>query len=359
MPKVESATKESPTSQADRERFMSIALLEGRKGLGLTSPNPPVGAVLVDSDDRILGKGYHLRAGTPHAEIHAINNATEQFGAEALRGADLYVTLEPCSTEGRTPACCDAIIEAGIGRVFVGTTDPNPDHAGAAIPILKEAGIEVSVGLLEEDANYLIRFFRRRIETGLPWVIAKTALTLDGHTTLPPERGPWISSEQSREDVQFLRRQVDAILVGGETVRADNPRLTLRGKFAEGREQPERIVVTATKDLPQDAGLFNDEFADRTHVYHGQPLEKVLKDLGKAGYLLRSDRVGGKSLFPRDRPQVDRRGRFLHGPDYRGRSQHGDAAQRGACRPGGPHGGSGRAGYPGDRPDREVIRFFI
>lgn len=262
---------------------MQLALLEGRKGLGLTSPNPPVGAVIVDNDGGILGRGYHSKAGTAHAEVKAINDVIETFGPDRLRGSNLFVTLEPCSTQGKTPPCCDAVIRSGIRRVFVGTRDPNPDHFGKADRILNEAGVVVVNGVLRDDAEYLIRFFKRRIETGLPWIIAKTAMTLDGHTTLPPERGQWISSLESRDDVQHLRRQCDAIMVGGETVRTDDPMLTLRGKYAEGREQPERIVVTAVKDLPVNAKIFNDGNADRTHVYHGQKLEDVLEDLGKRG----------------------------------------------------------------------------
>ena len=272
-----------PFSEKDQEHFMQLALLEGRKGLGLTAPNPPVGAVIVDDNGEILGQGYHSKAGTGHAEAKAINDSFEKLGPDGIRGANLFVTLEPCSTHGKTPPCCDAIIRSGIRRVFIGTIDPNPDHAGAAVSILNEAGISVVTGVLQEDADYLIRFFAKRVETGRPWMIAKTAMTLDGHTTLPPERGQWISSLESRDDVQHLRRQCDAILVGGETVRKDNPMLTLRGQYAEGRDQPERVVVTAVKDLPLNAKIFNDEFADRTHVYHGQPLEKVLDDLGKRG----------------------------------------------------------------------------
>lgn len=272
-----------PFSDKDQEHFMQLALLEGRKGLGLTSPNPPVGAVIVDDDGAILGRGFHSKAGTAHAEVKAINNVIEQFGPDRLRGTNIFVTLEPCSTHGKTPPCCDAVIRSGIRRVFAGTNDPNPDHAGAAGSILHEAGVTFYTGLLQEDAEYLIRFFRKRVETGKPWVIAKTAMTLDGSTTLPPERGQWISSLESRDDVQHLRRQCDAILVGGETVRADDPRLTLRGKYTEGREQPERIVVTAVKDLPLNAKIFNDEYSDRTHVYHGQKLDDVMIDLAKRG----------------------------------------------------------------------------
>lgn len=285
-----------PFPENDQIHFMQQALLEGRKGLGLTSPNPPVGAIIVDDNGEILGRGFHSKAGTAHAEVKAINDVIEKFGPDRLRGTNIFVTLEPCSTQGKTPPCCEAIIRSGIRRVFAAIDDPNPDHAGAAAAILNEKGVSVTTGILEEDAKYLIRFFQKRIETGKPWVIAKTAMTLDGHTTLPPERGQWISGLESRDDVQHLRRQCDAILVGGETVRTDDPMLTLRGKYAEGREQPERIVVTAVKDLPLRAKIFNDKHAHRTHVYHAQKLESILDDLGRRGICSVLMESGG-SLF--------------------------------------------------------------
>jgi len=215
------------------EGYLREALNEGRKGLGATSPNPPVGAVVV-RDGEIIGRGWHEQAGGPHAEILALGDAARQHGPGAAQGATLYVTLEPCSTQGRTPACTGAILAAGIKRVVVGTTDPNPLHAGKGLDLLRAAGIEVSDGVLESESCELIRFFARHITTGLPWVLAKTAMTLDGHTTLPAGDGQWITSPEARDDVQFWRRQCDAIMVGGETFRRDNPSLTLRGKLGRG-----------------------------------------------------------------------------------------------------------------------------
>lgn len=262
---------------------MNLALIEGQKGLGLTSPNPAVGAVIVDSSGTILGKGFHAKAGGPHAEVVAIKDATQRHGADSLRGATIYITLEPCSTTGKTPPCCQAIIDSGISTVYAATTDPWPAHQGQAEAMLNQHGITYTVGLLQQQADELLRFFRSRVVAGRPWVIAKSAITLDGHTTLPKEYGQWISSVESREDVQTLRRQCDAILVGGETVRQDNPMLTLRGDYAKDREQPERIVYTKTSDLPKSAKLFTDEYSDRTHVYHDQPLRSVLEDLASRG----------------------------------------------------------------------------
>ncbi len=270
--------------ESSDDSLMLLALSEAEQGLGLTSPNPPVGAVIV-KDETILGKGWHRKAGGPHAEIEALRDAREKFGSESIRDSSIFVTLEPCSTHGKTPPCVEAIIEAGIGRVVIGCLDPNPAHSGSASSILKKVGVDVVAGVCEEQARHLIRFFSRHIVTGLPYVIAKTATTLDGRTTLPKEMGQWISSKESREDVQALRRQMDAVLVGGETMRVDNPRLTIRGENAAGRDtQPLRVVLTSRPDdLPKNHHLFTDEFADRTQIFSGNSLATVLADLGRQG----------------------------------------------------------------------------
>ncbi len=260
---------------------MRAALEQGHKGLGQTSPNPPVGAIVVAPDgSSILGRGYHHRAGQPHAEVEAIADAHRQHGADCTQGAAIFVTLEPCSTHGRTPPCCDAIQAAGIAQVYVGATDPFPGHQGGAQQLLEAAGISYTSGICEPEAQHLIRFFTHHIHTGLPRVIAKTAVTLDGRATLGEGRSQWISSPESREDVQRIRRECDAILIGGETLRADDPRLTLRGQWAEGRsQQPLRVVVSRSGDLPEHSQLFTDEHADRTLRYVGQSLTDVLTDL--------------------------------------------------------------------------------
>lgn len=284
-------------SETDREdeRHMREALAIGAQGLGTTSPNPPVGAVLV-RDGEVIGRGWHERAGEPHAERYALGDAERRHGAEAARGATLFVTLEPCSTHGRTPPCTEAILGSGIRRVVVSATDPNRAHAGAGLELLRKAGVEVVTGVLEEEGCELIRFFARHITTGLPWVIAKTAATLDGHTTLPEEMGPWISSEVAREDVQFWRRQCDAILVGGETFRRDNPALTLRGKWAEGRAQPWRVVLTSDVDLPETHRMFNDLHRNRTLVHEGISLRESLRRLGGLGVASVMLESGGRLL---------------------------------------------------------------
>tara|TARA_R110002096_G_scaffold32485_1_gene94373 strand:- start:6853 stop:7899 length:1047 start_codon:yes stop_codon:yes gene_type:complete len=262
--------------------YMLQALDEGAKGLGLTSPNPPVGAVVV-KDGQVIGRGWHQKAGGPHAEVNAIADAHASSGPSSTVGATIYVTLEPCSTHGRTPPCVEAIQKAGLSRVVVGATDPNPEHAGGGFPLLKEAGIKVTTGIMEKEANHLIRFFAKRVTTGLPWVIAKTAATLDGRTTLKPEDGQWISNQASREDVQRLRQQCDAVLVGGETFRKDNPSLTLRGDFAKNRPQPLRVVLTSDSDLPSTHHLFTDEHADLTQIHLGISLSESLQQLASEG----------------------------------------------------------------------------
>ena len=214
--------------------WMGMALGEARKGLGRTAPNPPVGAVIV-KDGVLLGKGWHSKAGMPHAEVEAMADVEKCHGRESLRGATIYVTLEPCSTAGRTPACTAGLIAAGISRVAYGSVDPNPSHAGAADAFFKEAGIEVEPGVLRAECDEILRPFSRVQRTGLPWVIWKCAMSLDGKITRPAGEGQWLSGAESRADVQVLRSQTDAILTSGETVRRDLPALTIPGTRADGR----------------------------------------------------------------------------------------------------------------------------
>ena len=262
------------------EHWMSLALEEARKGIGRTAPNPPVGAVLV-KDGCLIGRGWHQRAGMPHAEREAIADALKHHGPDAVRGATVYVTLEPCSTQGRTPACTSGLIEAGVARVVYACADPNPAHAGRADAVLAAAGIDVLAGLCEDDARRILRPFEKVIKTGLPWVIWKSAMSLDGRLTRPPGEGQWLTGEASRNDVQKLRSQVDAILTSGETVRRDRPALTIRvPELLEGRDQPWRVVFTEKPEsLPQDAPLFSDEWRERTLIRSGADLESALRGL--------------------------------------------------------------------------------
>ncbi|MEY2598555.1 MAG: Riboflavin biosynthesis protein RibD [Verrucomicrobiota bacterium] len=260
------------------ERFMRTALREARRGVGLTSPNPAVGAVLVQAG-RVVGRGWHRRAGWPHAEIEALASLPHP---EAARGGTLYVTLEPCSTHGRTPPCTEAILAAGVRRVVIGARDPNPLHAGRGLDRLREAGVEVIEGVLERECAFLNRAFFRWITTGRPWVIAKAALSLDGRLARPPGEGQWLSGAAARRDAHRLRSEVDAILVGAHTLRVDNPRLTVRIPGPDsGKVQPWRVVLTrGGQPLPAQAHLFTDAFRERTLVFEGRPLESVLEELG-------------------------------------------------------------------------------
>lgn len=219
--------------------FMRLALYQALRAWGRTNPNPLVGSVIVKRND-ILGRGFHRQAGTPHAEINAIAAA----GDEA-RGADLYVTLEPCSTTGRTPPCTDAIIKAGIKRVFVGALDPNPLHAGRGIEILRNAGIEVFFGVMSESCSRLNEAFFKWITTRVPFVILKMAMTLDGKTATEQGFSKWITGPAARMRVQKLRRWADAVMVGGETARIDRPSLNVRNP-AEWPSQPRRIIASSS-----------------------------------------------------------------------------------------------------------------
>jgi diaminohydroxyphosphoribosylaminopyrimidine deaminase / 5-amino-6-(5-phosphoribosylamino)uracil reductase len=277
-------------------KWMALALAEARKGIGRTAPNPPVGAVIV-KDGVLLGSGWHRKAGLPHAEVEAILAAEKNHGKGSLVGATAYVTLEPCSTVGKTPACTSGLIAAGISRVVFACEDPNPAHAGAAAAVLAAAGIAVEKGILREECAEIIRPFSKVQETGLPWVIWKCAMSLDGKITRPVGEGQWLSGEESRADVQRLRGEVDAILTSGETVRRDRPALTIRvAEYLEGREQPWRVVVTDRPDtMPQEAPLFSDEWRHRTLLRKNGNLEGMLRGLARdQGVLSVMVEAGGK-----------------------------------------------------------------
>lgn len=256
------------------EAFMRAALIEARLGLGQTSPNPAVGAVLV-VDDRIVARGHHRRAGLPHAEIECLRQITKPISQKAT----LYATLEPCSTSGRTAPCTTAIIEAGVRNLVIGALDPNPRHSGRGIEVLRKAGIKVRSGVLEGECAQLNESFNKWIQTGLPFVIAKCGMSLDGRLTGLPSEGPWLTSPASRRHAQALRSQVDAILVGAETVRADDPRLTVRG--LRRAKQPWRIVLSRSGSLPRRSRILTDRFSARTLIYREiLHLGRLLRDLG-------------------------------------------------------------------------------
>jgi diaminohydroxyphosphoribosylaminopyrimidine deaminase/5-amino-6-(5-phosphoribosylamino)uracil reductase len=262
------------TRARNDEFFMRAALREARNALGHTSPNPAVGAVLV-IDQKIVAKGHHRRAGLPHAEIECLR----KFKGPIPKSATLYVTLEPCSTTQRTGPCTDAIIEAGVKRLVIGAIDPNPRHAGRGITLLKEKGLDVRAGILANECSALNEAFNKWIRTRLPFVIAKCGMSLDGRLSPPEGESRWITGAASRRHAQQLRAQVDAILIGAETLRKDDPHLTVRG--VRGAKQPWRVVLTRSGSLPKQARLFTDRFAERTIIYRNKNLDVVLRELGE------------------------------------------------------------------------------
>ncbi len=241
------------------ERFMGEALVEARRAFGRTHPNPCVGAVVV-RDAVVVGRGHHAHAGAPHAEVVAL----EEAGSLA-RGADLYTTLEPCDHWGRTPPCTRAILDAGVARVVSASTDPNPLVNGKGLARLRAAGLPVWTGVLQAEADALNGPFFKAMRTGLPLVTLKAAVTLDGKLAAAGGDSRWVSGEEARADVHRLRSQVDAILVGGGTVRADNPRLTTRLASGQG-PNPLRLVLDTQGTLPLDARVLHQVEPHRTVV---------------------------------------------------------------------------------------------
>ena len=243
----------------DAERFMAEALLEARRGLGRTHPNPCVGAVVV-KEGRVVGRGHHVQAGAPHAEVVALQEA----GALA-RGGDLYTTLEPCDHWGRTPPCTLAILDAGVARVVSASTDPNPLVNGKGLARLREAGLGVWTGTRQAEADSLNRPFFKAMRTGLPLVTLKVAATLDGKLAAASRDSRWVTGEAARAEVQQLRSQVDAVLVGAGTVRVDDPRLTARVPGGADRN-PLRVVLDTEARLPLGRRIFQQEDRERTVV---------------------------------------------------------------------------------------------
>ncbi|MEM7392533.1 MAG: bifunctional diaminohydroxyphosphoribosylaminopyrimidine deaminase/5-amino-6-(5-phosphoribosylamino)uracil reductase RibD [Verrucomicrobiota bacterium] len=265
------------------ERFMREALNLARRGLGLTRPNPPVGAVIV-KQKKIVGEGWHRKAGGPHAEVEALRNCSVN-----PKNATIYITLEPCSTHGRTPPCTEAILKAGIRRVVVSVNDPNPAHAGRGIRLLKKAGLEVETGCCEAEGRYLIAPFAKWVTTGMPYVRLKLAMTLDGKIADREGSSKWITGKAARERVHQLRREADAVMVGAGTVLADNPSLFPRP--ALGRK-PYRVVLTGRRKLPPGLKIHDPKYADRTILTFSSatdprrvPLRRTLDRLGKKGIL--------------------------------------------------------------------------
>ncbi len=256
------------------DKWMGEALALAEMAWGMTSPNPMVGAVVV-RDGQVVGRGYHHRAGEPHAEVNALRDA-----GDAARGADIYVTLEPCSTGGRTPPCTGAIIKAGLRRVFVGASDPNPAHRGAGMKILSDAGIEVFDGILQKPCEKLNEAFFKWIATGTPFVLLKMAMTLDGKIATAGGSSQWITGTDARLRVQRLRQWADAVMVGGGTARTDRPGLMVREPENWAR-QPRRLVASTGMSTAEAAALLQPGVAPEV-IRAAAPVEwrQVLRRLG-------------------------------------------------------------------------------
>ena len=259
------------------EKFMKLALSLAEKGRGYVNPNPLVGAVIV-KDGKVIGEGYHTAFGKPHAEIEAINSATED-----IKGATMYVTLEPCCHQGKTPPCTEAIIKNQLARVVVATTDPNPLVSGSGIEKLKQSNIEITVGVLEEMAKIQNEVFIHYMTTNLPFTILKYAMSLDGKIACHTGDSKWITSEKSRTDVHRLRSSVSAVVTGIGTILSDDASLNVRLIDSKGKE-PHRIVVDSAARISLDAKILNldsksDTYIAVTEAASDEKLRK-LKDYG-------------------------------------------------------------------------------
>jgi len=258
-------------------KFMKEALRQARKGMGRTSPNPAVGAVIVKKG-KIVATGHHRKAGLPHAEVEVLG----VLGGKAP-GATLYVTLEPCNHQGRTPPCTEAILKSGLKRVVVGMRDPNPEVRGGGCEYLREKGLSVTTGVLEAECRKLNEAFLKFITTGRPFVMVKSALTMDGWTGTAKGYSKWITNKKSRKFVHGLRDQVDAVLVGIGTVLLDDPLLTARLGHSRGQD-PIRIIVDTHLRIPANARLLNHDSSAETIVVAGSGISsKKLKQFQKSG----------------------------------------------------------------------------
>ncbi|MFQ5571176.1 MAG: bifunctional diaminohydroxyphosphoribosylaminopyrimidine deaminase/5-amino-6-(5-phosphoribosylamino)uracil reductase RibD [Rhodothermales bacterium] len=276
----------------EHERWMHRCLNLAAHGAGRVSPNPMVGAVLVDAEGTLLGEGWHREYGGPHAERHAVTEAEQRHGASALQEATLYVNLEPCSHQGKTPPCTDFLLDKRIPRIVVGMVDPFPAVAGRGLARLRDQGVAVTVGVLEKECRRFNEAFVHHVQTHRPLVTLKVAQTLDGRVATRSGDARWISGTASRRLVHRWRSQLDAVLVGSGTARNDNPALTVRD--VEGR-QPVRLVLDRTGSLPAHLTLFNDAFRHLTTAVVNETATPAYADalLEAGGRVLRLSEVDG------------------------------------------------------------------
>ncbi|MBD3181233.1 bifunctional diaminohydroxyphosphoribosylaminopyrimidine deaminase/5-amino-6-(5-phosphoribosylamino)uracil reductase RibD [Candidatus Poribacteria bacterium] len=271
----------------DKE-YMQLALELAEKARGRTSPNPMVGAVIV-RDDKIVGQGYHRKAGTPHAEIHAIDDA-----GELAKGSTMYVSLEPCSHQGRTGPCTEAIIKAGLSRVVMAMEDPNPRVSGRGRQILQEHGLLVKSGIMEKEAQRLNEVFIKHITTGRPFITIKTAMTLDGKIATCTGESRWISCEESRNIVHRIRDEVDAIMVGIGTVLKDDPSLTTRLPDGNGKD-PIRIILDSKGHIPLESRVLHlDSNAKTIIAVTSQVSERKLDEIRKYAEVMILPSIDGR-----------------------------------------------------------------
>ncbi len=262
----------------DHNHYMKMSLRLALKGKGRTSPNPVVGAILV-ADNKIVGKGFHKKIGLPHAEIEAIRSAGKKAS-----GSSLYVNLEPCMHFGRTPPCSEAIVKSGIKEVIIGMKDPNPLVSGKGIKKLKRAGIRVTTSIMEKECRKINEPFVKYITTKLPYVTLKVASSLDGKISTITGESRWITGDQARQYVHKIRNEVDAVLVGINTVLKDNPMLTTRLKKKKNLKQPLRIILDSNLRIPLSAKLIQNTDDQKTVVATTSMAShkkiKVLEDMG-------------------------------------------------------------------------------
>ncbi len=269
--------------------YMSHALQLARHGLYTTHPNPRVGCVLV-KNNQIVGEGWHQKTGGPHAEVVALEAA-----GSAARGAECYVTLEPCAHTGKTPPCKDALINAGVSRVIIGTIDPNPKVSGKSVEALQQAGIKTETGLLQAQAQALNPGFEMRMREGRPYVRCKLAMSMDGRTALAGGESKWITSAAARADVQKLRAESSAIMTGINTIIADDPKLTVRDIDTLGR-QLLRVVLDRRLKIPRESKLFAEPGEVMTFTVYGCPdKERAMNKAGRP--VIRIDGSGEKDFL--------------------------------------------------------------
>jgi diaminohydroxyphosphoribosylaminopyrimidine deaminase/5-amino-6-(5-phosphoribosylamino)uracil reductase len=283
--------------QAEQDKdWMRKALQLAAKGKGAVSPNPLVGCVIVSADNELIGEGYHKKFGQAHAEVNAVKSVSSK---KLLKGATAYVTLEPCSHYGKTPPCADMLAKLPLKRVVVAMKDPNPKVNGNGIRILKNAGIDVTTGVLQEEAEKLNEFFIHHQTFGRPMVMLKIAQTVDGFLAAADGDSQWISGEKSRKLVHQWRSEYDAVLVGRTTAMADNPSLTVR--HVKGR-QPLRVVIDGPYELPRELNLFSDKHEEKTIVFtwnkeasknDADPMMKVMSQNYFRGEVIQVSKLDG------------------------------------------------------------------